>query len=133
MRFTEWLMIAVGILLGAFGFLILVGGLLGAEEEGAAMGHMAGVVALGILPLACGTLLVRRALHAAARRRKEAMERSILELAAASGGRLSAVDVARATPLTLDEAKTTLDTLHLAGHCRTELGDDGSLTFSFEP
>lgn len=132
MSFGRWIQLALGVLLDVFGFVILVGGLLGIGEDQSEEGHILGILALGLVPMAVGSFLIYRVVAGLAREKREALERELLELAARSGGRLSPSVVARETSLTLDEAKRKLDAIHLAGHCRTELLDDGTMVYLFD-
>ena len=132
MKLGRLAQLALGGLLDLFGFVMLVGGMIGAQDEESRAADLPIVLVLGFVPMALGSFLIYRALSGLARDKREDFERKILDLAAKSAGRLSPAAVARETSLTLDEAKRKLDAIHLSGHCRTELQADGSMIYLFD-
>lgn len=132
MAMGRWAQLALGTLLGLFGFVMVVGGLLSLSEAEDSAAHLAATLLLGLGPLLAGAWLGWRVLAARSRGRREALERALLRLAERSDGRLRPPIVARETRLTLDEAKAELDRLHLAGYCQTELEADGTLVYRFD-
>ena len=130
MKWTEFAMLVGGLALGLFGWLMIAGSLLSLKEnvgENLALG-----ILLGIIPAALSIFLVRKSLSTKKRRKQEELERTLLDLAASSGGILVPAQVARHTDLTLAEAKAKLDELHLSGYCGSEVDESGQLVYSFK-
>ncbi len=134
MRWTEIVSILCGLAVGTFGWIIIAGAIItlnDGEVTGGLAGHLSLMVLLGVVPVAVGGLLVWTPFRRRGRRRKEGLERSILELAVASGGTLTPAQVARGTELTLDEAKLMLDEMVIGGFCVSELQDGGQVVYRF--
>ena len=122
--------VATGI--GFFGLIIVLGALLNLGRGDETVPAIALGIGLGVAPLVFAVWLVRHTHRGSRRRRREELERHVLDLAARSGGRLTPTQVAQSTRLTLKESKAFLDGLHVDGHCRSELGDDGSFFYRFD-
>ena len=128
-RFKEYVAYAVAILLGLLGlcialFVTLVG-------DDSSWLTWAITLALGALPILVAFWLFRSVWRSSGRRQKEKHERQVLQLAARVGGRLTPMQVASATRLTLVESKALLDRLDIEGHCQIELADDGVISYRF--
>lgn len=124
-------MFLVGVGLALMGLVITMGAVLTTAGAENLLGHLLLTIAFGVVPMALGGLLVFRALRRVTRIRREGQERRILDLARRRGGRLTVADVASSTALTLEEARQLLDDIHLSGHCATDLGEDGTMTYRF--
>lgn len=131
-RVTEWLQLLVGTLFIPFGLLFLLGGvaIIGDREEPWWVDALF-VAALGGIPFLLGLWLWRRVLRAGRRRRAETREQTILGLASQNDGRLSVQALAYGSDLTLKEARSALEALHLDGHCTVDIGDDGEMSYIF--
>ena len=132
MRIRDYLYILGGALAVLFGLVMVAGMALNWPDSENPVGDLALGAGLGVEPLLVGLGGIATVLRGVRRRRLEQLERQVLELAAASSGRLTPRHVAQATTLTLDEAKAFLDRLHLAGFCRTELTPDGAFFYTFD-
>ncbi len=134
MRWTEIGSILIGLAIGIFGWIIIIGSLISLNEgevEGGIAMHLSLALLVGVVPVGIGCLLVWLPFKNRGRRRKEALERKLLGLAAEAGGILTPSHVARETELTLSEAKATLDELVLGGYCVSDLRDDGQVVYRF--
>ncbi|MEL7059178.1 MAG: hypothetical protein AAGN46_04030 [Acidobacteriota bacterium] len=131
MSLKNIMMFAVGSVIGFFGLILLGGSFLGRDPEVSWLGHVVLATLLGLAPLCLGAWLIYASLRGSARRRRERREREVLALAERLGPHLEPHDVARETDLTLREAKRLLDDLHLEGHCRAEIGTDGTIRYAF--
>lgn len=131
MKIRDLLFYAAAALVGLFGLVMV----LGASMKWSEGDHSFGIVALGlgfgVLPMALAFWLVRFVSRGSKRQRREGLERQVLAMAAAAGGRLTPTQVAQGTSLTLGESKAFLDHLHLDGHCQMDLADDGVISYSF--
>lgn len=130
----DWVVLLVAVLLGAFGFVMICGVLIGALEGDSsyspATNAMFGLL-LGVLPLVAAVLLHARNHRARARRAADGLEAAVLRLAAERGGVVTPVDVAATTGASLEQARATLDRLHLRAFCAIELSDAGTETYRF--
>jgi hypothetical protein len=123
----EWIRRATGITLLALGLFLMV------ASFGA--GELAGL-ALGALSTLGGALLVRAAGRARDERRRQivgALQRPVLRLAAARGGRLTASTVAAELGWSLARSKKILDSLELSDALRvsSEVTDEGVIVYEF--
>ena len=132
MRLIEIAKFVVGIAVGLFGFVIIVGAMLGWEDrDESAVVYLAAVAGLGVLPLAAGVGLCLSARRSARRRAAETLERSVLRLAQQHGGTLTAQTLALASELSLQEAEATLKRYFEEGHCTLDLGEGGASLYHF--
>ncbi|MEM8993387.1 MAG: hypothetical protein AAGF23_01220 [Acidobacteriota bacterium] len=127
-RFKDLFAYVVASLLGLLGLLIAVV-TVNVGDGGAATAAIS--VGLGVLPMAVAFWLYRSVWRSALRRRRELAERRVLVLAGRTGGWLTPLQVARATDLTLEEAKVLLNRLNIEGHCQIELAADGVVSYRF--
>jgi hypothetical protein len=134
MRIGEKLVLAVAVLLGLFGFVILTGvliGLLEGTSEYSLFTNLLLSFLLGCVPLAVGVLLLRRVRNSVARREIEAREAQVLRVAQERQGTVSAVDVATGCGMSLEQAQKTLDQLHLRGFSEMDVEDSGTVVYRF--
>ncbi|MEM1179673.1 MAG: hypothetical protein AAGM22_15095 [Acidobacteriota bacterium] len=127
-RFKDLFAYVVASLLGLLGLLIGVV-TVNVGDGGVATATIA--LGFGVLPMAVAFWLFRSVWHSSRRRRGELAERRVLMLAGRTGGWLTPLQVARATDLTIDEAKGLLEKLNIEGHCQIELADDGVVSYRF--
>ena len=78
-----------------------------------------------------GMSILRNTNRRIKRLKQEKLERDILRLASRNQGRLTPDDVARHTPLSLDEAKQNLDKMQEAGHINLEVSAQGTIIYAF--
>ncbi|MEM9558333.1 MAG: hypothetical protein AAGC60_29035 [Acidobacteriota bacterium] len=131
MKLLDIFLLAFAVVLALFGAVIVVGASLGWSEEQSKLGHVLLTLVFGIGPLAAAGVLGRWTWRRVGRHRRERLERMLLDLGAAHGGRITVQQVAQMTPLTLTEAKELLDDLHRAGTCRLEVDADGAIEYCF--
>ena len=130
-RLKEYVAYAVAVLLGLVGLTIaLVVTLFWSDSSGTVLIFGVG---LGVLPMLVAFWIFRSVLRSSSRRRQERQEHKVLQLAARVGGRLTPMQVARTTRLTLEESKALLDRLDIEGHCNIELADNGVISYRFGP
>ena len=125
------LMILVGAGLGLLGLVVTLGAALTAAASDHLLGHALLTLGFGVLPMVIGGILIFRAFVQLGHRRREGIERRVLDLARRRNGVLTASEVARSTRLTLEESRRLLDEIHISGHCVTDLADDGTLRYRF--
>lgn len=58
-------------------------------------------------------------------------ERQVLNVAAATGGSTTAVEVCQMTQMNIDEAEAAIQRLCSSGHATTEIDDDGAVIYHF--
>lgn len=131
MKATEIALLIVAFLIGVFGLIMILGGIMNLSDGTDQVADLWLVLGLGVLPLAASLGVALRVFKRAGHRRREAVERQILDLARQGDGRLTAPEIAHATDLTLEEAKAMLDHFHLAGHCQTDIDPHGNLRYVF--
>lgn len=130
-RIKDYLYLASAAVVGLFGLTMVLGAALQWSEGERSVYTWTLGLGLGVLPLASAVWLVRAVRVGSNRRRREQLERQVLQLAAAAAGRLTPAQVAQSTRLTLEESKAFLDRLGVEGHCRMELDDGGSVSYRF--
>lgn len=130
-RFKEYVGYSVAVLLGLVGLTIAVVVTLFRNDD-SWIPLMLGV-GLGLLPMLVAFWLFRSVWRSSSRRRGELLERQVLQLAVRVGGRLTPMQVARSTQLTLEESKALLDRLDIEGHCNIELAENGVISYRFGP
>ena len=112
MTVSERLSAVFAVVLGLFGFLMLVGVLIGALEGTSKYSRFTDVtlsILLGTVPLAGGILLYRRIRGTVVRRQTEERESAILQVARQHEGVVSPLDVAADCGMSLEEAEETLN------------------------
>jgi len=124
-----------GTALLAGGLLLLVGGIASWPEPGAASGSVANqlllLATLAGAPLALGGVLLGSLFRRLRTRRRDREQRAILAAAAGSGGRLTAVTVARQTDLSLEIAGLRLEELARAGLAQRDVDTAGLVYYLF--
>lgn len=128
---TDFLKILGGTGVGLFGMVLTVGGIATMGDGQSLVASLVMLAALGLAPMVAGAWMVHRGRVGLGRRKREARERRILDLARRREGTLTASEVARSTDLTLSEARHLLDELHISGFCQTVLDDAGVLSYRF--
>jgi class 3 adenylate cyclase len=89
---------------------------------------------LGILPLGMGIMEYIKALGKKRRRlarKKEQVEKETLDCARSNGGRLTVVQLAHCTGMSMDEAQRELDRLSARNWVQQTISDDGVLYYDF--
>ncbi len=130
-RFKEYVAFAVAGLLGLLGLVIALVVTLTWSGQGAVTLVLG--IGLGVLPMLVAFWLFRSVWRSSRRRRQELAERQVLKLAERVGGRLTSLQAARATKLTLEESKILLESLNIEGHCDIELAENGVISYRFGP
>ena len=129
-------------LIGAAGLallaLLMLAGFLNSEAALAAPATLAalaltvGLPAAGAVLLARGHVREHQRLHGRkAELRRNTFDSEILRLAAAHGGRLTAVEVASELAMSPDAAREALESLGIRGHADVGVTDDGVLVYTF--
>jgi hypothetical protein len=134
MRFGERLVLAVALLIGFFGFVMIAGVLIGVLEGTSKYSPSTNLVLsflLGVLPLAGGLLLYWGVRRAVAKRKGEEREAAVLRVARERQGIVTAVDVAADCGMSLEEAEETLERLHLGGFSEIDVSDAGTVVYRF--
>lgn len=134
MKIDERLTLAVAVLLGLFGFVMLAGVLIGVLEGSSRYSPLTNLLLsflFGVLPLALSWILYRRVRRGVARRKAEAAEAAVLKAARERQGTLTAVDVAADCGMSLEQAQEILDRLHLGGFCEIDVTDAGTVVYRF--
>jgi hypothetical protein len=130
----ERLAVPVAALLGGFGLLMIAGMLIGALEGDATYSLSTNVVLailLGVVPIGAAGWLLGGMRAARRRREDDAREAAVLAIAAERRGVLSPLEVAAAAGCTADQARATLDRLHLRGFCELDIADSGAEVYRF--
>ena len=130
-RFKEYIAYAVAMLLGLLGLCIALFVTVIGDDSSWVTWII--TLTLGALPILVAVWLFRSVWRSSSRRLNERLENQVLQLSARVGGRLTPMQVARATRLTLEESKALLDRLDIEGHCQIELADDGVISYRFGP
>ena len=134
MTTSEKLQVVVAALLGVFGLVMIVGVSIQALEGTSKYSMVTdGVltVLLGILPLVGGVWLYKRVRQAVTRRTVDDSEKIVLRLAQRRQGILTVVEVAANSPLSVEQAKETLDQLNLKGFNEMDVSDAGIIVYKF--
>ncbi len=134
MRFGERLALAVAVLVGLFGFVMIAGVLIQTLEGTSKYSARTDLVLaflLGILPLAAGVYLFWRVRRAVVRRQWEETEGAVLKVARARQGAVSAVDVAADCGMSLEQAEEILDRLQRRGFSEMDVLDSGVVVYRF--
>lgn len=129
-------------LVGAAGLallaLLMLAGFLNSDAALAAPATLAALALTVGLPAAGAALLARGHLRERdrlrgrkAELRRNTVDAEILRLAAARGGRLTAVEVASELAMGPDAAKEALESLGIRGHADVGVTDDGVLVYTF--
>ena len=134
MTTNEKLKVVVAALLGVFGLVMIVGVSI-QFLEGTSKYSMVtdGVltVLLGIVPLVGGVWRYKRVRQAVTRRAVDDSEKIVLRLAQRRQGILTVVEVAANSPLSVEQAKETLDQLNLKGFNEMDVSDAGIIVYKF--
>jgi hypothetical protein len=134
MRFGERLALAVALLIGIFGFVILAGVLIGSFEGTSQYSPSTNLLLsflFGVFPLASGLFLFWRVRRAVARRKGEEREAAVLRVTRERQGIVTAVDVAADCGMSLEQAEETLARLHLRGFSEMDVADSGTVIYRF--
>jgi hypothetical protein len=125
---------AVLLVLGGLGALVFIGPLV--KGQGSTFSNLLAVLVLGVLPAVAGALLM----GAGARRGKlerENEDRGFTDLATAlarkNGGRVALDQVARASGLANDEAKSRMRRLTGRGLFEVDFDESGQMVFKLSP
>ncbi len=89
------------------------------------------MVASGLPFGVAGSVLLRATQRRQARSRREIIEEKVLRAAIARNYRITAPEVAMLTDLSLEEARSYLDSLARTGLIAVEVGQSGVLVYSF--
>lgn len=134
MTTSEKLQVVVAALLGVFGLVMIAGVSIQALEGTSKYSRVTDVLLtflLGIVPLVGAVWLYKRARQAATRRTVDDSEKIVLRLAKRCQGVLTVVEVAANSPLSVEQAKATLDQLNLKGFNEMDVSDAGIIVYKF--
>jgi hypothetical protein len=134
MTVSERLSVVFAMLLSLFGFVMLVGVLIGALEGTSKYSRFTDVtlsILLGVVPLVGGVLLYRRVRGAVARRQIDEREAAVLQVARQHEGVINPLDVAADCGMSLEQAEETLNGLHLRGFAEMDVTDTGTVIYRF--
>ena len=134
MRFGEKLLVAVAVLLSAFGVVMIAGmliNILNHTSKDPLLTDLLLVLLIGVLPLVGGVRLYQHVRANAAARQADEWERAVLQVAKRHHGMVTAMDVASNSALTLEQAKDTLDQLNLKGFNEMDVSESGTIIYKF--
>lgn len=122
----------VAVMLAIFGIIITIGGIAlitDGKDDKEIAGHIALLVFLGILPMVAGVLWFRYLVKQQKAGIQRDMERIILNVATQAGGKVTPLEVARATELTMQEAKQYLDEMQRNGLINLFVTEEGNILY----
>lgn len=128
----EILLMAAGVVLSLFGFVMMAGSLASEETNLAEGSEMTLFIMLGIIPFLFGACLCFLSIRRGKKRRADEMENKVLQLAAQSGGSLTAAELAMHTNLSVQQAKTILEAFTDQKVAYLTLSDNGTYVYKFE-
>lgn len=134
MTVSERLSIVFAVVVSLFGFLMLVGVLIGALEGTSKYSRFTDVtltILLGVVPLVGGIRLYRRIRGSVVQRRIDERESAVLQVVRQHEGVVSPVDVAAGCGMSLEQAEETLKRLHLRGFAEMDVTDTGIVIYRF--
>jgi len=134
MTVSERLSVVFAVIVSLFGFVMLVGVLIGAIEGTSKYSRFTDVtltILLGIVPLVGGVHLYRRVRGTVARRQNDERESAVLQVVRQHEGVVSPVDVAADCGMSLEQAEETLNQLHLRGFAEMDVTDTGIVIYRF--
>ena len=134
MTVSERLSAVFAVVLSLFGFVMLVGVLIGALEGTSKYSRLTDVtltILLGVVPLIGGVLLYRRVRGAVLRRQTEERESALLQVVRQHEGVVSPLDIAADCGMSLEEAEEALKALHLRGFAEMDVTDAGTVIYRF--
>jgi len=134
MTVSERLSVVFAVVLSLFGFVLLVGVLIGALEGTSKYSRFTDVtlsILLGVVPLIGGVVLYRRVRGAVLRRQAEERESAILQVVRQHEGVVSPLDIAADCGMSLEEAEESLKALHLRGFAEMDVTDTGTVIYRF--
>lgn len=132
MTVNDRVAVVFALVVGLFGFVMLVGVLIGTLEGTSKYSEVTDVLLsllLGVVPVAWGIILYRRVRRDVARRRAEEREAAVLRAARDRQGVVSPVDVAADCGMSLEQAQEILDQLHLRGFNEMDVSDTGTIIY----
>jgi hypothetical protein len=94
--------------------------------------NIAGMVIAGFIPLAAGLYLLLTTLKKNRTAEKDELENTILKLAKANKGKLTAGEVAMSTSLGMEDAKKYLDSLCIKGIVDLFISESGINVYQFK-
>lgn len=121
--------------LALWGVFATLGGLsmLGGESQTPMLTLLLMVVAGGVLPFGLGVFLFRRAMKKARTEKKLAFLEELLDLARRNEGKLTVLEIHRATGLDEDRIGERMQDLQLKGYAELELTDSGTMVYNLQP
>ncbi len=134
MTVSERLSVVFAVIVSLFGFLALVGVLIGAFEGTSKYSRLTDVtltILLGFVPLVGGIRLYRRARRNVVQRLTGARESAVLQVVRQHEGVVSPVDVAADCGMSLEQAEEILKGLHLRGFAEMDVTDTGTVIYRF--
>lgn len=121
-------------------FLIIISSLLamavisnftdGTDLKSPILSFVVAFIMVGI-PLGVGILLWKKAAAIKVKTLSEQYENTILEEVRRNGGRITPVELAMKTRLSINEAKQALEQMQQAGHAEVNVTEAGALVYSF--
>jgi hypothetical protein len=134
MTASERLSVVFAVVLSLFGFVMLVGVLIGALEGTSKYSRFTDVtltILLGVVPLVGGIRLYRRVRGTVVRRQTGERESAVLQVVRQHEGVVSPVDVAADCGMSLEQAEEILKGLHLRGFAEMDVTDTGIVIYRF--
>lgn len=120
-----------GILIGAFGILIMLIFLANLGMKGYSSGDMGLLLAMGAIPTALGYLLIRWSVNGRRKAVFKGYEQLTLEQAKMLNGKITAVQLATNTKLSLEEANQILQKLQMDGYVHLNHSEHGAIIYEF--
>ena len=134
MTVSERLSVVFAVIVSLFGFLMLVGVLIGAFEGTSKYSRLTDVtltILLGIVPLVGGIRQYRRVRRNVVQRQTGARESAVLQVVRQHEGVVSPVDIAADCGMSLEQAEEILKGLHLRGFAEMDVTDTGTVIYRF--
>jgi hypothetical protein len=134
MTVSERLSVVFAVVISLFGFLMLVGVLIGALEGTSKYSRFTDVtltILLGVVPLVGGIRLYRRVRRTVVQRQTGERESAVLQVVRQHEGVVSPVDVAADCGMSLEQAEETLKGLQLRGFAEMDVTDTGTVIYRF--
>ncbi len=120
-----------GILIGSIGVLIILVFLANFGMNGYSSGDMSVLVAFGIIPATLGFLLVRWSAKGKRNADLKGYEQIVLKQAKRLNGKITAVQLATNTELSLEESNQILQKLQLDGYAHLSHSEHGAIIYEF--
>lgn len=120
-----------GVIIGAFGVLVILVFLANLGMNGYSSEDMSVFVAFGVIPATLGFLLTRWSAKGQRNSDLKGHEQIALEQAKMLNGKITAVQLATNTKLSLEEANQILQKLQLDGYAHLSHSEHGAIIYEF--